>query len=260
VEKSMSADACPKCDAKFDLVTLDGLPMSQCAECKGTWVVVPVLESLPERVAGADELVRVFSALASSELEPAAHACPECGDKLLLGEYGAVEVDICRACKGLYLDRYELSGVLDPDTTRPCPKCSAPMKTDETADVPVHSCPSCQGLWLDVLVLECVTGPSRTADLTLDALIRTFTAVHGADTRPSELGCPTCKAKLSVCDHQDVEIDLCFSCRGIFLDPGEIEALTKLHSTGTERAVAAVIGSGPKAIENLLTAVGGWLK
>jgi hypothetical protein len=38
--------------------------------------------------------------------------CPKCGQKLATENYGAVEVDICAGCKGLWLDAKELDANL----------------------------------------------------------------------------------------------------------------------------------------------------
>jgi hypothetical protein len=38
--------------------------------------------------------------------------CPKCGHKLLTEKYGAVDVDVCSDCKGLWLDANELDQIL----------------------------------------------------------------------------------------------------------------------------------------------------
>jgi hypothetical protein len=39
--------------------------------------------------------------------------CPKCGQKLSQEHYGKVEVDVCAACKGLWLDANELDVILE---------------------------------------------------------------------------------------------------------------------------------------------------
>ena len=39
--------------------------------------------------------------------------CPKCGQKLFVEKYGAVEVDVCGACRGLWLDATELETILE---------------------------------------------------------------------------------------------------------------------------------------------------
>jgi Zn-finger nucleic acid-binding protein len=39
--------------------------------------------------------------------------CPKCGQKLLVENYGAVEVDVCGGCRGVWLDASELEAILE---------------------------------------------------------------------------------------------------------------------------------------------------
>ena len=38
--------------------------------------------------------------------------CPKCGQTLLTEKYGAVDIDVCPTCKGLWLDASELDQIL----------------------------------------------------------------------------------------------------------------------------------------------------
>jgi hypothetical protein len=38
--------------------------------------------------------------------------CPKCGQHLASEKYGAVEIDVCAGCKGLWLDANELDQIL----------------------------------------------------------------------------------------------------------------------------------------------------
>ena len=40
--------------------------------------------------------------------------------------------------------------------------------------------------------------------------------------------CPKCGMDLNEIDYQGVKIDKCFGCEGVWLDGGELEALTNL--------------------------------
>ena len=49
--------------------------------------------------------------------------CPKCGQKLAPENYGAVEIDVCAGCKGLWLDANELNAILaTKDQTGPLRK------------------------------------------------------------------------------------------------------------------------------------------
>ncbi len=42
--------------------------------------------------------------------------CPKCGQKLTTENYGAVEVDVCPSCKGMWLDAQELEAIVQKTT------------------------------------------------------------------------------------------------------------------------------------------------
>ncbi len=52
--------------------------------------------------------------------------------------------------------------------------------------------------------------------------------------------CPTCKVELTITDRQGVEIDFCPTCRGVWLDRGELDKIL-------ERSAAATPGSAPRS-------------
>lgn len=48
--------------------------------------------------------------------------------------------------------------------------------------------------------------------------------------------CPKCHAPMHTYNRSGVQIEQCSGCRGIFLDYGELEALTRLESQWTQAA------------------------
>ncbi|CAL9632926.1 hypothetical protein SUDANB105_06130 [Streptomyces sp. enrichment culture] len=51
--------------------------------------------------------------------------------------------------------------------------------------------------------------------------------------------CPKCHAAMHTYNRNGVQIEQCANCRGIFLDYGELEALTRLESQWTQPAPPA---------------------
>jgi Zn-finger nucleic acid-binding protein len=50
------------------------------------------------------------------------------------------------------------------------------------------------------------------------------------------MNCPTCKdVQLAISDRQGVEIDYCPSCRGVWLDRGELDKLIERSATYERR-------------------------
>ncbi|ARP69331.1 zf-TFIIB domain containing protein [Streptomyces pluripotens] len=48
--------------------------------------------------------------------------------------------------------------------------------------------------------------------------------------------CPKCHAPMHTYDRSGIQIEQCSGCRGIFLDYGELEALTRLEARWTQPA------------------------
>ncbi|AVZ71987.1 zf-TFIIB domain containing protein [Streptomyces lunaelactis] len=51
--------------------------------------------------------------------------------------------------------------------------------------------------------------------------------------------CPKCHAAMHTYNRNGVQIEQCSGCRGIFLDYGELESLTRLESQWTQQAPPA---------------------
>ena len=44
--------------------------------------------------------------------------CQKCGQKLFVEKYGAVEVDVCGGCRGVWLDASELEAIIETSRQR----------------------------------------------------------------------------------------------------------------------------------------------
>ncbi len=47
--------------------------------------------------------------------------------------------------------------------------------------------------------------------------------------------CPKCGMELIEIDYKEIKIDKCSECEGIWLDAGELEAVTKLEKSGLDK-------------------------
>ena len=109
-------------------------------------------------------------------------ACPKCAKPMAAWAPGAVELDHCPGCRGLWFDTDELvqhladiSGrSLDarPEATAEtpyrCPKCEdRKLREAYLMDVRVESCPGCEGVFLDLgevhELLGALSAPERSA-------------------------------------------------------------------------------------------------
>ncbi|MET7292645.1 zf-TFIIB domain-containing protein [Streptomyces griseoloalbus] len=55
--------------------------------------------------------------------------------------------------------------------------------------------------------------------------------------------CPKCRAPMHTYNRNGVQIEQCSGCRGIFLDYGELESLTRLESQWSQPAPPAPPGA-----------------
>lgn len=47
--------------------------------------------------------------------------------------------------------------------------------------------------------------------------------------------CPKCGMELIEIDYKNIKVDKCSSCEGIWLDPGELDAVSKLEKSGLDK-------------------------
>ena len=115
-----------------------------------------------------------------------------------------------------------------------CPKCWVKMdiREEEVFGPNVHYdfCPKCNGIWLDRGELRKMIKDKEVTDyLTKDI----GTKSH------SPLICPRCRGLMDIERAEDVEVDVCLKCRGVWLDAGELDGLRKVPEDGFQRDEAA---------------------
>lgn len=47
--------------------------------------------------------------------------------------------------------------------------------------------------------------------------------------------CPKCGMQLIEIDYKNIKVDKCSGCEGIWLDPGELDAVSKLEKSGLDK-------------------------
>jgi Zn-finger nucleic acid-binding protein len=107
---------CVKCNSILDKATFQGLEVDLCPKCGGLWLdrgEIARAAKLPEA-----ELVRLRGLLADKAGPPpvpteAVAPCPACPGSLSEVMLGAVRVDYCTRCQGIFLDKGELEGAVE---------------------------------------------------------------------------------------------------------------------------------------------------
>ena len=143
-----------------------------------------------------------------------------------------------------------------PELPIACPKCAVEMEIrtgtprEGGRPVRVDVCTQCSGLWLDEYELA-------EASATLGGLPFRMDEVRAAGTPASAIArCPRGRARPIELTVLDVVIDICPDCRGVWLDGGEFDELSRAEAI--EAAAGTTLASyriAPKAAKAIQTGV-----
>ena len=105
---------------------------------------------------------------------------------------------------------------------RDCPRCRGRhLHPVVYSDVEIDLCPACNGLWLD----HGEEASLAQAGLGGDRWVRDLAGELGKRVGDTEMRCPACGELLATYlfpQFQDLEVDLCELCGGLWLDQGEL--------------------------------------
>jgi Zn-finger nucleic acid-binding protein len=93
-----------------------------------------------------------------------------------------------------------------------CPKDSHKLEKAPYANVSLYSCSKCKGIWLEKYE-SLIDG---------DLIDRINQITKGEE---SAISCPRDRNALIAIDHAGIQIDICVSCHGVYLDHGELEKI-----------------------------------
>ncbi len=114
----MKTMRCPKCLAAMLPDDVDGTRFSVCPACDGVWFDHVQLTTCLERYGRAAIYEQITEASRTSGTR-SGMGCPACGNRLLVAVViGALELDSCPGCSGLFLDKGELALVAGRDLAR----------------------------------------------------------------------------------------------------------------------------------------------
>ena len=110
-----------------------------------------------------------------------------------------------------------------------CPRCNDMTDRMEVEifgpNIFIDICPKCAGVWLDRGELDKLLKDKKLSDyLTKDI---------GTESK-SKLVCPRCGGLMDLEKADEIEVDVCLSCNGIWLDQGELEDLKAKSKSGFE--------------------------
>ncbi|MCK5458526.1 MAG: zf-TFIIB domain-containing protein [Thermoplasmatales archaeon] len=110
-----------------------------------------------------------------------------------------------------------------------CHKCWVEMKKEEVEtfgpNIIIDVCPKCNGVWLD---------KGELGKLLKDRKMSNYLTKHIGTKSRSPLICPRCANIMDIEKADDVEVDVCLTCGGVWLDSGELEELKAKSKEGFE--------------------------
>jgi len=113
-----------------------------------------------------------------------------------------------------------------------CVKCTSVLDRTTIGGVEVDICPQCGGIWLDRGELEKL---GATDNSELDNLRSALGVETKVPPVPSEntSPCPVCDGSLHEYKLGNIQVDICDTCKGIWLDKGEFDqALAVIKDKG----------------------------
>ena len=110
-----------------------------------------------------------------------------------------------------------------------CHRCWVQMDKKEIEtfgpNVIIDVCPKCKGIWLD---------KGELGKLLKDRKLADYLTKHIGTKSRSPMVCPRCGMTMDIEKADDIEVDVCLTCGGVWLDKGELEALTEKSEEGFE--------------------------
>ena len=124
-----------------------------------------------------------------------------------------------------------------------CIKCEGQQLLPKMIeDVEIDYCARCGGMWLD-------SGEVRQLSRSESAVeeVRKLEQRKGTEPTPAdqqralETPCPSCGGKLTLVTFGPTNVERCTSCRGVFLDRGELEKTMRVIGSSSEMTTTIAI-------------------
>lgn len=110
-----------------------------------------------------------------------------------------------------------------------CHKCWVEMKKEEVEtfgpNIIIDVCPNCKGIWLD---------KGELGKLLKDKKLTNYLTKHIGTKSRSPMICPKCANTMDIEKADNIEVDVCLTCGGVWLDQGELDRLKYKSEEGFE--------------------------
>jgi uncharacterized protein len=107
-----------------------------------------------------------------------------------------------------------------------CPRCQVPLRAHDLGPVSIDGCDTCGGLWFDTDELSRLAKGGQETVVAAEAVFAP--PQPASDTIGAKGLCPRCQVPLYAFEFAHtpgVTLDACATCRGVWIDDGELEAL-----------------------------------
>lgn len=106
------------------------------------------------------------------------------------------------------------------ERTYECHRCWVALDKKEVdvfgPNIIIDVCPTCKGIWLD---------KGELGKLLQDRKLSNYLTKHIGTKSRSPMVCPRCGMTMDIEKADDIEVDVCLNCGGVWLDQGELEML-----------------------------------
>ena len=108
-----------------------------------------------------------------------------------------------------------------------CTRCWVALKREEVEipgrNIEIDTCEKCGGIWLD---------ENELGKLLRDRRLNNYLSKNIGTKSRSKIICPRCGGLMDTQYADEIEVDTCLTCHGIWLDAGELEELKKKSAAG----------------------------
>ncbi len=104
---------CPGCERPMRKVCFNQVEIDECPFCAGQWFDTGEMEAIHAMEVIPQRFLRVFPIDGMQTRGPGQRDCPRCSKQLMAADVNGVNMDVCTACRGVWLDAGELGQVLD---------------------------------------------------------------------------------------------------------------------------------------------------
>lgn len=121
-----------------------------------------------------------------------------------------------------------------------CPKCNQAMEPSISRGVASFTCKRCSGVWIGGDALHDLFAREQDSF----EMHERFEALLDSDFNESLRDCPGCVVrKLKSVFVDGIELDFCVSCKGVYFDQGELDAVYARGYMASGKSIAGMLTS-----------------